>query len=466
VICEKDPWNYCHWFGLVFKVLLIANVIIVFSPLTISARNNNNSDTVQNLTLKQCISYALLHQPSVIRSAIDITIARKTNGINLSEWLPQVYINGNFTHYYQLPVIFTVDPANPTGPLIKGHSGFINSFFPSLSATQTIFNPDVLYAARSAPFNIKQAKQANDSTKIDIIASVSKAFYGLLITLEQMNVLEDDTVRLSKTLRDTYHQYIGGIVDKTDYKEAFISLNNSKAQLKQAMESVRPQYATLKQLMGFPPGKEFSVSFDTLQMMREIAFDTTQKLEYEKRIEYQQIETAKSLQHLAIQYYRTQFLPSLSAVFNYNYGYESDLFSNFFNQAYPNSYIGATISIPLFTGLRHIRSVQRAKLQGQQLEWAEVDLKSRISSQYLAAMANYRSNLYDLNVLRDNVAMAKDVYSVVELQYSQGIVEYLNVITAESNLISSEINYLNALFQLLLSKVDLEKSMGNTLSKQ
>jgi len=37
---------------------------------------------------------------------------------------------------------------------------------------------------------------------------------------------------------------------------------------------------------------------------------------------------------------------------------------------------------------------------------------------------------------------------------------YLNVITAESNLISSEIGYQNALFQLLSSRVDLEKAMG------
>jgi multidrug efflux system outer membrane protein len=49
----------------------------------------------------------------------------------------------------------------------------------------------------------------------------------------------------------------------------------------------------------------------------------------------------------------------------------------------------------------------------------------------------------------------------VGLQYKQGIVPYLNVITAESNLISSEIGYLNALAQLLSNKIDLEKSMGN-----
>jgi len=57
--------------------------------------------------------------------------------------------------------------------------------------------------------------------------------------------------------------------------------------------------------------------------------------------------------------------------------------------------------------------------------------------------------------------MAQRVYYVVELQYKQGIVAYLNVITAQSNLIASETSYINALFQTLSSKIDLEKSMGD-----
>ena len=95
-----------------------------------------------------------------------------------------------------------------------------------------------------------------------------------MLTLEQINVLTEDTAKgfSKKFERYTYHQYVGGIVDKTDYKEATITLNNSLAQLKQAKENVRPQYAQLKTLMGFPPEKQFSVSFDTARMVQEIAF--------------------------------------------------------------------------------------------------------------------------------------------------------------------------------------------------
>jgi outer membrane protein TolC len=135
----------------------------------------------------------------------------------------------------------------------------------------------------------------------------------------------------------------------------------------------------------------------------------------------------------------------------------SDLFSN----SYPSQLLGVSISIPIFTGLSRIHSLRRAKLQEEVLNWGEVDLKSQIYSEYTSALAAYKSNLYNLKLLQQNVTLAKRTYFVVSLQYKQGIVAYLNVITAESNLISSEISYLNALFQTLSSKIDLQKAMGN-----
>jgi len=62
--------------------------------------------------------------------------------------------------------------------------------------------------------------------------------------------------------------------------------------------------------------------------------------------------------------------------------------------------------------------------------------------------------------MQDNTALAKRVYFVVDLQYKQGIVPYLNVITAETNLRTAQLTYLNALFQVLSSKIDWQKAMG------
>jgi outer membrane protein TolC len=437
-----------------FTVLSIPSLIL---SLFAFSQTGSPSDTSQALTLDQCVGYALKHQPAVNQSLIGVEIARTTNSINLAGWLPQAGVSGNLTHYLTLPTSFV---KNSGGTTVQQKTGVVNTFVPALSVTQTIFNPSLLYAANSAHLYVQQAEQITDSTKIGVVATVSKTFYNLLLTLEQINVLKEDTARLTKSLHDTYHQYVSGIVDETDYDEAAIALNNSKAQLKQATENITPQYAALKQVMGYPPERQFNVLFDTVQMVKDIAFDTTQALKYEQRIEFQQLQTSKKLQGQLIDYYKKAWLPSLGAFFDYDYAFQSSSLGSLFSNAYPYSYVGLSLSVPIFTGFARINNLHRARLQGQLLDWEQVSLKSAIYSEYTTAMANYKSNLYDLYSSRENVGLARKTYDIVYLQYQQGVVAYLNVITAESNLITSEIGYLNALFQLLSSKIDLEKSVG------
>jgi len=438
------------------KFSLFISSFLIISLYSV-AQPRNSSDTGQALTLDQCLAYALKHQPTINQALLNIAITKTTNSINLAGWLPQANVSANLTHYLTLPTSFV---KNSGGALVQQKSGVVNTAIPVLSVTQTIFNPALLYVSKSSHLLVQQAEQITDSTMINIVAGVSKTFYGLLLTLEQINVLREDTARLDSNLQITYHQYIGGIVDETDYDEAAISLNNSKSQLKQATENVIPQYAALKQVMGFPPEQQFNVSFDTARMMNDVAFDTTQLLKYQQRIEFQQLQTSKRLQGQLIDYYKKAWLPTAGAFFDYDYAFQNNSFGKLFSNAYPYSFVGLSVSMPIFTGFARTNSLHRARLQGQLLDWQETDLKSEIYSEYTAALASYKSNLYDLSSTKENVGLARRTYDIVELQYQQGVVAYLNVITAESNLITSEIGYLNALFQLLSSKIDLERSMG------
>jgi multidrug efflux system outer membrane protein len=416
------------------------------------------------LTLKQCVDYALVHQPALNKALINVDIAHTTNSINLAAWLPQVNANGNVVHYIQQSnanISTNTGTTTGTGSTNTVRSSFTNTFIPELAVSQAILSPGLLYAAKSAPLLVKQAQQVTDSTKIYLVSAVSKSFYNVLLNLQQINVLKEDTARLGKNLRDTYHQYKGGIVDETDYLQATIILNNSVAQLKQANENIIPQYAALKQLMGYEPEKDFNVSIDTAQMMADIQIDTTRQLQYEKRIEYRQVETRKDLQQQLTNYYKYAYLPTVSGFFNYSLQYANNNFSNLLSKSYPSSIVGVSLSIPIFTGLARVHNVHKSQLQEQLIHWDEVDLKSQLYKEYTTGLAGYKSNLFSFNVQRKNVAMARRVYFVVNLQYKQGIVAYLNVITAESNLITAEINYTNSLFQLLSSKIDLEKAMGD-----
>lgn len=419
-------------------------------------------DTSQSLTLDQCIAYALKNQPAIRQSVIGVSIAHATNAINLAGWLPQVNAVGNVTHYITQPTTFVT---NSSGQVTPEKTAVVNSVIPELTATQNIFSPQLLYAAKSAPLYIKQAQQVTDSAEIDLVSNVSRAFYNLLQTLQEINVLKEDTARLNKNASDTYHQWKSGVSDETNYDEAIISLNNSLAQLRQQQENIVPQYATLKQLMGFPPAGQFNVGFDSTRMVDEIAFDTTEQLQFEKRIEVQQLKTSQDIAQRQTDYYRLAWLPTVSAFYDYDYEFENNSTADLFKTSYPYSIIGLSLNIPIFTGFSRVQNVRRSRMLQEQLNWTEAGLKSAIYSDYSNSLAVYKYNLYNLKMLKDNQDLAKRVYGIVVLQFNQGIIPYLNVITAESNLITAEIGYTNALFTLLSSKIDLERSMGDITVK-
>jgi outer membrane protein TolC len=438
--------------------LFLCNGLLLIT-VPVMAQSNQRADSTESFTLDQCIDYAFKHQPGINRAYINQAITKATNAINVSGWYPQVNVSGNFAHYFELPTALTTDSAH-SGTPIKVHTGVENTFIPALSVSQAIFSPSLIYASKSVKLYVKQSEQITDSAKISVVTNVSKAFYNLLLTIAQIDVLKEDTARLTKNYNDAYQQYIGGIVDMTDYQEAAITLNNSKAELKQAIENVVPQYATLKQFMGYPPAGRFNVIFDTLKMKNDIQFDTTQQLVFDRRIEYQLLQTNKILQHQVTDYYKASYLPTLSAFFNYNFEFENNNLAALYSNIYPYSFIGLSLNLPVFTGFYRSSNIKRSKLQEQLLDWDQTELGSQIYTEYTTALAAYKGNLYNLYSLQDNVALAKNVYDIVTLQYQQGVVPYLNVITAESNLISSQIGYLNALYSVLSSKIDLQKSMG------
>lgn len=437
-----------------FKRLLSSCCLLFFVSIAGQAQNQPVADSA--LTLDQCVAYALKHEPFINMAIVNQAITVANNRIATSGWLPQVNVQGNFTHYNTLPTGFFTD----SGRIVNSKTGVINTVTPTLSVTQTIFNPALLYAVHAAPLYNKQAQQITDSTRIEIVAAVSKTFYSLLNTLEQINVLKEDTARLKKNVSDTYHQFVSGVSDKTNYDEAVISLNNSLFSLRQSIEAIRPQYAQLKQVMGYPPASQFNVLYDTIQMKNDIGFDTTLALDITKRPEFQYLQTTKQLQLQTVNYYRHAWIPTVGAFFDYEYEFENNDFNKLFSQAYPFNYVGLSFSVPIFTGFNRVQNVKKARLQYDLLDWQEVELRSQIYSDYSASMANYKSNLYNLTVSDENRSLAKETYDIVYLQYLQGVVPYLNVITAESNLITSELTYQTSLFQVLSSKIDLEKSMG------
>jgi len=408
---------------------------------------------LQDASLPNVIRYAIKNQPRVQQALVDEKITDLQIKSRLADWYPQVNFNYIYQHNFQVQT--NIIGGNPVRLGVANTSAF------QFGATQTIFNRDVLLANRTRNEVRLQARQQSENTRIDIASDVSKAFYDVLATQQQIRVSDENIVRLERSLRDARAQYDAGVVDKTDYKRATIALNNARALRKSNEEALKAKTEYLKALMNYPETGELKIIYDSATLEQEIPVDTMQGVDYSRRIEYQLLETQRRLQEANVQYNRWSYLPSLSANGAYNLNYLNDQFSKLYNNSFPASYAGLTLAFPIFQGGKRKYNLEQSKWQLKRTDLEITNLKNSVNAEYASALAAYKSALVNYLAVRDNVELAQEVYDVINLQYRSGIKTYLEVITSETDLRTAQINYFNALYQVLSSKIDVQRTKGD-----
>lgn len=409
-------------------------------------------DTV-TFTLDQCIAYALENDFNIRQAKLDEQIGEREISANLSGWLPQISAQYNYAHNFKLQT--TAFGEN----LIQiGRKNTSNILF---QANQAIFSNDLFLASRAARYTRLSLDQNLEAARIGTVVEVSKSFYDIVLTEEQGKILNENIARQEKQYRDAYNRYEFGLVDKTDYQRASITLANSKRDKKRNQEMLKAKMVYLKQLMGFPLESALVLSYDLSGMEQEALADTLQPLQFANRIEYRQVQSRRQLLKLNTTYYRLGFIPTVSAFINYNFIYLNNDLSKLYAQSYPTSQGGLTAALPIFQGSRRLQNIRIARLQEDR---SDIDLENTrymIHSEYQNALASYKSNYTEWLTVRHNVLVAREVYDIIKLQYDEGVKAYIDLIVAELELKASELNYYITFYSLLESKLDLERALGN-----
>ena len=438
---------------------ILTTVSVVSSLLLAPAAYSQTNDTalLYNATLPGIIDYALDHQPAVKQAEInqDITDLQIKN--RLADWYPQLNFNYNYQRNFELPV-----------NIIGGNQvrfGVLNTSALQFTATQNIFNRDALLASRTQQDVKLVASKQTESAKVNLVANVSKNFYDLLATEQQRKITEANILMLSRSLKDARARYDAGVTDKTDFQRATIALNNAVASKKEIEEALNAKMANLKFLINYPGEKELSLQYDSAILEQEIYLDTLQPAGYAKRVEYQQLQAQLRLQEANVRYNRWSYIPTISANGAYIRNFLNDDFAKLYSQSNPNSYAVLTLGFPIFQGGKRKNNITIAERQVDQTKLELTNFINQAGSEYNTAMARYRASMANYRALKENMELAAEVHRIIELQYREGVKTYLELITAQTDLQAAQINYFNAVYGLLSSKIDVQKAEGSILIK-
>lgn len=440
------------------KYKYLTLILCLFSITDVSAQL---TDTIAHFSLQEAIEYAQRNQSSIQNAKIDEEIAANTVKQTIGIGLPQVNGSVNFQDFLKVPTnLVPGEIFGQPGKLLPVQFGvkYQSSF--GLELNQLLFDGTYLVGLQASKTYRELSSKSLKRSRIETSVAVTKAYYSVLVSNEQLNLLDANMIRLKKSLDDTKALYKNGFVEKIDVDRLTVLNNNLETERENVIRLLDLNVNLLKFQMGMSIQSKLTLkdSIAGLQVVQSFAVSDTSA--YKNRIEYSLLETQKKLNELDLKRYKSQFLPSLSAFGNTSQNLLANSFGSLFDRSFPTTIIGLRLAVPIISGGIKLYQVRNAKLEILKTQNNLINLKNGISLEVEQAQTTYRNGLKSLENQNRNMELAQEVLRVTKIKYEQGVGSSIEVTTAETSLKEAQNNYINALYDLLINKVNMDKALG------
>jgi len=421
-----------------------------------------------NFTLTDCINYAYQHQDSVVNAGLDIKSADYKIKETIGSGLPQVNGSVSFQDFLKPPATvgpnFFVSPINLNAPLIQFPFGAVkyNNTY-SLTASQLLFSGTFLVGLQAVKTFKELSQRSLVRTRIQTSVNVTKAYYQVLVSNEQIKLLDANISQLKQQLDQTTQQNVQGFVEKIDVDRLAVQYINLTTNRENIIRSLVLNYEMLKFQMGMPIQQEITLvdKLDDVKLDQQVsALSGVDTSVYHNRIEYNLLETNVKLNQLDVKSKKAAYLPTVSLNGGFGEVFQENQFKYLYNHIYPDSYIGLSINVPIFNGNQRTNQLRQSEISVQKAKNDLENVKNGLSLEASAARITFYNSIQSLNTQKRSRELAQEVLRVSNIKYQQGVGSSIEVTQAQTELENADNQYIQALYNALISKVDLDKAYG------
>jgi len=439
----------------IFKTFLILPLLFVLVTA--------GSQERYEFSLQQAVDYAMKNSLQVKNALLDVLIQEQTNREVTGSAYPQVSASGSVTYYGKLPV--SLVPADyfggPPGTFQKFAFGLVWNSTGGISLSQILFDGQVFTGLQARRTLIDFQQKNVEISEEDIKANVYKVYYQLVVGKSQLDLLDANISRVEKLQHDTKLMFENGFAERLDVDRLFVQLTNLQTERTNAEVMLSNGYLGLKTLMGMPIKDELVLT-DTLtdEQVKEGVLEAGQ-FDYSQRKDYQLMDLGIKLGEYDVQRYKMSKIPTLSLNGYYNKNAQRPRF-NFFKggEWFDVSAITLNLNIPIFNGFSTNARIARARLSLQQSRNQMEALKINIDNQMQSAANNFSAAISRLDFQKENIQLAERVYNQTKKKFEAGVGSQIDINNAQTDLKTAETNYINALYNAVIAKVDYLKATG------
>ena len=403
------------------------------------------------LNLEQCLAVALKYHPTLGISLATIEASRARIEQALANYYPQVNFNTAYTSStYNL---------FGAGPFLIGKTynwNFYDYYAVGPTLSQMIYDfgrtPNTVKINRE---NMKASEQDFITTKQTVVLNLKQAYFGVIQSSRLVKVAEDTVRQIQEHLDQAKAFLRAGTVPEIDVTQAEVDLANAQLAQIRVRNGLQAAQVTLNNAMGLRQDLTFPVE-DTLEFkIFEISLQEILHAAYDRRPEILQIKARQRSQDAAVKVAQASYYPLLT-------GNASYLFRGIqINALYWDMAVGATLTVPIFSGFSSPNQVAEARATLKNLQAQEETTRQNIRLEAEQAYLSLKEAEESVRVSGKAQAQAEKKYSLATGRYQVGVGSPLEVTDSEVSLANARVNYIQSLVNYKIAEARIEKAMGS-----
>ncbi len=429
--------------------------LLFFAPL---------SAQEQTLSLKDAMKLAVERNPTFRNALVDEQISTEKANEAGTRYYPR--LTGTLDGRYNTQLPTSIIPGRVFNErlgdtLLKTQFGTNWNMTAALDLTQPILDLSISAEVAAAKASQNLASANTEKAKNDLKLTIARAYYTVLLNQEKLRQAEANLVRIENFYNDVQAKFQNANALKTDRSKAYLNFSNAALTLKKVQDAVRISLANLASQLNWEGSPENLRLTDRLDAL--FSADTTfvnrslnGALESRADAKAELAQREVNVQNLAR--LRNQNLPTVSG---YGYlgtqGLTNDLSKLVF---YPLSYLGVRVSVPLADWFTRTPALQQQAYQLDKSENNLRNLRQTTTYELLNTQSTLKNAYSSIRIQKENVAIAEEVVATATSRFKQGQAAQQEVLEAESTLRDTQLNYLQALYDALVAKLDWEKANG------
>ena len=436
------------------KMLLTAMALCAFGFA--KAQTEQTTQNTLTLTLDKALEIALDENPTIKVAAEEIALKKVASKEAWQSLLPEASLNGSLDHTIKAAEMKLNDMS-----FKMGQDG-TNTANAGLSINLPLFAPAVYRAMSMTKTDIELAVEKSRASELDLINQVTKAYYQLMLAQDSYEVLQGSYKLAEDNFNVVNAKYQQGAVSEFDKISAEVQMRSIKPNVISAANAVTLAKLQLKVLMGITADVDIKTD-DNLTNYESMLFANQLKEEdmsLENNTTMKQFELNMKLLEKNVKSLKTNFMPTLSMSFSYQYQSLYNPNINFFDYTWSNSSsLMFNLSIPLYRA-SNFTKVKSARIQMRQLDWNRIDTERKLNMQVVSYRNNMTASSEQVVSNKENAMQAEKAVQIAGKRYEVGKGTVLELNSSQVSLTQAQLTYNQSIYDYLVAKADLDQVLG------